>query len=399
MKNNMSVEIRGCAGRVSRSPGLTRRFREMADYVGTLIRPTFLSILLGLAFPAHALDSTVHLSAEQIGHLGVRAVLPEAVTALPLARAPGRVVLPPAKEFVVSALQSGVISHVNVPVGVKVAKNQVLAQLRSATLLDAQRLLIDALSEYNLARSKLDRDQTLLQEGVISKMRWQETKGAFDKAQAALGEAEQILMASGVSPAEVEKLKASHKLDSLMEVRSPIDGVVLERMATVGQRVDAMAPLFRVGKLDELWLEVDMPQERLHEVKLGDRVMVESPKASARIIEVGQNVDRQSQSALVRAVVDQGAEELRPGMNLNTQLMHRSTDRIFRIPVAAVFSHEGKSYVFVKTAEGYAAREVAVAGQEAYSVSVHEGLEPGDEVAVQGVAGLKAAWLGIGEGE
>jgi cobalt-zinc-cadmium efflux system membrane fusion protein len=323
------------------------------------------------------------------------------VAALPLARAPGRVVLPPAKEYVVAALQAGVISHVSVPVGVTVAKGQELAQIRSASLLDAQRALIDAAAEFSLARAKLNRDQTLLREGLISQMRWQETKGAFDKSQAALGAAEQTLIASGIEPAEVEKLKSSHRLDSLMPVRSPIAGVVLERMAVVGlgQRVDLLAPLFRIGKLDELWLELDMPQERLHEVQIGDRVTVESPAASARIVEVGQNVDPQSQSALVRAVVDQGVESLRPGMNVNMLVMHSSADRIFRVPVAAVFSYEGKNYVFVKTAEGYAARPVAVAGQEAYSVTVHEGLEPGEEVAVQGVAGLKAAWLGIGEGE
>jgi cobalt-zinc-cadmium efflux system membrane fusion protein len=365
------------------------------------MKALFLLVLmcLSLAVTATAAENVVRLSAEQIGHLGVRTVAPEAVAALPLARAPGRVVLPPAKEFVVSALQSGVVGHVNVPVGVKVAKGQVLAQIRSADLLDMQRALLNAASEFGLAQAKLHRDQTLLQEGVISRLRWQETRSDFDKAQADLGAAEQTLLASGMSPADVKRLKSTHKLDSLLEVRAPIDGVVLERMAVVGQRVDVLAPLFRIGKLDELWLEVDMPQERLREIRIDDRVTVDNPKASARIVEVGQNVDPQSQSALVRAVVDQGTAELRPGMHVNVQLMHRSTDRLFRIPVAALFSHEGRNYVFVKVSEGFAARAVAVAGQEAYGIVVHEGLEPGEAVAVQGVAGLKAAWLGIGEGE
>jgi cobalt-zinc-cadmium efflux system membrane fusion protein len=356
-------------------------------------------LCLSLAATAMAAENVVKLSAEQIGHLGVRTVAPEAVAAMPLARAPGRVVLPPAKEFVVSALQAGVIGHVSVPLGVKVTKGQVLAQIRSTDLLDVQRALLNAVSEFNLAQAKLHRDQALLQEGVISRLRWQETRSDFDKARAALGAAEQTLLAAGMSEADVKRLKSTHKLDSLLEVRAPIDGVVLERMAVVGQRVDALAPLFRIGKLDELWLEVDMPQERLHEVRIGDRVTVDSPKASARIIEVGQNVDPQSQSALVRAVVEQGADELRPGMHVNVQLMHRSTDRIFRVPVAAVFSHEGRSYVFVKIADGFEVREVAVAGQESYSMVVHEGLKPGENVVVQGVAALKAAWLGMGEGE
>jgi cobalt-zinc-cadmium efflux system membrane fusion protein len=354
---------------------------------------------LSLVFPAAAAEGLIRLSAEQIAHLGIRTALPESVPFMPLARAPGRVVLPPAREFVVSALLAGVVSHVSVPLGVRVSKDQSLAQIRSTALLDLQRSLLDAASAFSVARARLNRDQALVQEGVISRLRWQETKIEFDKAQATLRAAEQTLLASGLSAADVEKLKTSRRLDSLLEVRSPIDGVVLERMAVVGQRVDALAPLFRIGKLDELWLEVDMPQERLHEVRIGDRVTVENPRAAARIIEVSQSVNPQSQSALVRAVVEQGAAELRPGMNVNVQLMHRSTDRIFRVPVAAVISYEGRHYAFVETQEGFEAREVAVAGQEPYSVTIHEGLKPAEKVAVQGVAALKAAWLGIGEDE
>ncbi|MGZ8219439.1 efflux RND transporter periplasmic adaptor subunit [Methylomagnum sp.] len=356
---------------------------------------------LALAVPglAPAQESSLHLTPEQIKHIGVRTAAPEPVSAMPLARAPGRVVLPPAKEFVVSALQAGVVTHVNVPLGVNVTRGQILAEIRSTALLDVQRSLLDAGSAFSVAKAKLDRDETLLKEGVISRLRWQETKSDFDRAQATMRAAEQTLLASGMSSSDVDKLKASHQIDSLLEVYAPTDGVVLERMAVVGQRVDALAPLFRIGKLDELWLEVDMPQERLHEIKLSDRVNVESPKATARIIEVGQSVDPQSQSALVRAVVEQGADELRPGMHLNVQLMHRSTDHIFRVPVAAVFSFEGKSYVFVKSADGFEAREVAVAGQEAYNVTIHEGLNPGESVAVQGVAALKAAWVGMREEE
>lgn len=363
------------------------------------MKPLLFLLCLAFGSVAMARDTLLKLTPDQIEHIGVRTALPETVSAMPLIRAPGRVVLPPAKEFVVSALQAGVLSQVSVPLGVKVAKSQILAQIRSTALLDVQRSLIDAESAFSVAQAKLSRDDTLLREGVISRLRWQETRSDYDRAQATMRAAEQTLLASGMTAPEVEKLKSSHQLDSLMEVRAPTDGVVLERMAVVGQRVDALAPLFRLGKLDELWLEVDMPQERLHEVRIGDRVNVESPKATARIIEVGQNVDPQSQSALVRAVVDQGAAELRPGMHINVQLMHRSTDHIVRVPAAAVFYHESRSYVFVKVAGGFEAREIAVAGQEAYNITLHEGLKPGDAVAVQGVAALKAAWVGMGEGQ
>jgi cobalt-zinc-cadmium efflux system membrane fusion protein len=81
-------------------------------------------------------------------------------------------------------------------------------------------------------------------------------------------------------------------------------------------------------------------------------------------------------------------------MNVNVQMLHRSTDQIFRVPVAAVFNHEGRNYVFVKRQAGFEAVEVAVAGQEPYHTVLHEGLKPGEAVVIQGVAALKAAWLG-----
>ena len=46
-----------------------------------------------------------------------------------------------------------------------------------------------------------------------------------------------------------------------------------------------------------------------------------------------------------------------------------------------------------------AAVEVAVAGQEAYSTVLHEGLQGNELIVVQGVAGLKAAWAGAAAGQ
>jgi cobalt-zinc-cadmium efflux system membrane fusion protein len=356
----------------------------------------FQILLLGLLILGQvvAREKVLRLDAEQISHLDVRTALPESVATIPLAQAPGRVVLPPAREFSVSAFQPGVITRVNVAQGVKVDKNDVLAEINSVTLLDAERALVDANAAYHLAEARMQRDETLLREGVISKLRTQETRGEFERARAALRAAEQTLLASGVSAGEIGKLKISQLINGIYQVLAPIDGVVLDRMAIVGQRVDALSPLFRIGKLGELWLEVDMPQERYKEAGIGDVVTVDSPRARARIIEIGQNVNLQSQSVMVRARVEQGAEWLRPGMQVNVQLMHRSTDRGFRVPPEAVFSHEGRHYVFVRQALGFEAREVAVAGQEAYGIVLHEGLQDGEEVVVQGVAPLKSAWLG-----
>jgi cobalt-zinc-cadmium efflux system membrane fusion protein len=360
-----------------------------------------LMLLAGLAFQAQAaaLEPLVKINAEQERHIGIRTLKPEVIASVPLARAPARVSLPPQNERIVSAPQAGLVTKVEVALGVKIAKGQVLAQIQSPGLLNLQRGVLDADTGYQLAKAKLNRDTTLLEEGIIARMRFQETQSDYERQATMLKEAEQTLAATGVSAADIQALKKTRKLDSFMSIASPIDGVILERMATAGQRVDLLAPLFRVGKLDELWLEIDMPQERLPELRLGDKVLIEKTPYAARIANIGQSVSPGSQSTLVRGVIDGSPKDIRPGQNVNVQIRHASTDRLFRLPIAALASQEGRDYVFVRVAGGFAAKPVLVASTEERHVVIHEGLQGGEEVVTQGVAALKAAWTGIGGDE
>jgi cobalt-zinc-cadmium efflux system membrane fusion protein len=345
-------------------------------------------------------DALIKLSAEQLAHLDVRSAKPEVVDALPLAWAPARIVIPPDREYIVSAPQAGVISRIDVALGSNVTQGQIVAEMQSPELLTLQRGLLNAMTEYNLAQTKLHRDQTLLDEGIISNLRLEETRSIYDKSQINLREAEQILSSSGMGRKEVTALKQSRAISNTLMLRTPISGVLLERLATVGQRVGMLAPLFRVGNVDQLWLEIDMPQERLKEVRTKDRVELETPRIRATIIEVSQNVRVDSQSALVRARIDEHDENVRAGQNVNVQIMHASTDFICRVPLAAVVTEGGQQYVFVKTQDGFAARTVKVAATDGHKAIIHEGLTAQDSVATQGVAALKAAWIGLGgEGE
>lgn len=367
--------------------------------MNTRLTAFFLLMSLCLQGLAQASERMLSLTDEQAAHLGVRVILPQRVEFLPLGRAPARVVLPPENEFVVGAPLSGIIENVGVALGANVTQGQVMARIQSPALLEMQKTLLDAASESSVAKARLERDETLLKEGVIARMRWLETRSQYERAEAALKTAEQTLTVSGFSLKEIRDIESSHKLNSLITIRAPVSGTVLERVAVVGQRVELLSPLFRVGRLETLWLEVAMPQERIHEVVVGDSIKLESPTATAKIIQVSRNVDPGSQTTLVRAVVQQGADGLHPGMNVNVQLQHGSREPLFRLPLAALFVHEARHYVFVKTASGYEARKVEIAGEESHGAVIHEGLQADDKVVVEGVAGLKAAWQGMGEGE
>jgi cobalt-zinc-cadmium efflux system membrane fusion protein len=72
---------------------------------------------------------------------------------------------------------------------------------------------------------------------------------------------------------------------------------------------------------------------------------------------------------------------------------------LFRLPLAALANHDGKTYVFVRASGGFAVRPVAVASTEERHAFIHEGLNGDEQIVVQGVAALKASWTGIGGDE
>ncbi|HQQ70327.1 MAG TPA: efflux transporter periplasmic adaptor subunit, partial [Alicycliphilus sp.] len=66
------------------------------------------------------------------------------------------------------------------------------------------------------------------------------------------------------------------------------------------------------------------------------------------------------------------------------------------VPAQAVVRQAGKTYVFVRTSQGFAPTVVELGAQGAGGWAVKSGLKSGDEVAVAGMAALKGAWLGLG---
>jgi len=347
----------------------------------------------------HAQDHVLKMTPEQAQHIGIKTLKPAVTHQMPLARAPATVSLPPQHEQIVSAPVAGFVDKIEVTLGTEVQAGQILARIRSTELLALQRASLDADTDLRLAETRLNRDRTLLKEGIIAMIRFEETRADHDRRLSAQKEADQSLAAVGMSEAEIRALKRSRALIGALPVRTPIAGVILERLVALGQRVDPLSPLFKLGKLDELWLEIDMPMERLPEARVGDTVAIENSGLDARITHIGQNIDPGSQSAPVRAVVTQRTEKLKPGQHVNVQLMHASSDDLFRLPIAALVSQGGKDYVFVRVRDGYEARAVAVASKEEREAVIHAGLQPGDEVVVQGAAALKASWIGIGGDE
>ncbi|CCE21712.1 efflux RND transporter periplasmic adaptor subunit [Methylotuvimicrobium alcaliphilum] len=343
---------------------------------------------------------TVELSADQIANLGIKLGAMTKVDEIPVLSASARVIVPPDQERIISTAVSGLVSRILVAEGDTVKQGQLLAQLNSPELLALQRDYLKQVSEWHLAEAVYRRDRTLQQEGIIPQSRWEETRSRYQVAKSQAQEAKQLLLSAGMSESELTQLLATRRLNSQLAVSAPIAGIVLERRSVPGERLAASELLFRIADLKQLWLQLAIPQDRVDEIKQGDKVKVDDTGLMAEIVLLGQQVDQQSQSVMVRALIQGPQSELRPGQTVNTQVVKTAGANIFKVPQPAVVNSEGHDFIFIRVESGFKVQTIEVQGRQDGVVYIGgDHLNGSETIALQGAAALKALWLESGSAE
>jgi RND family efflux transporter MFP subunit len=326
----------------------------------------------------------VSLTSEQARAAGVRT---ERVSAQPQtlgARYPAVIALPPAQQRVVAAPLTALVQELRVQPGDTVRAGDVLVVLSSPQALELRREMLAAESQATLARSAQARDEALFAEGLIARSRLEATVAQAQQARLQAEERRRALSDAGAALADTAADP------SRLSLRAPISGVVLERLATVGQRVDGSMALLRVGQLSPLWVELQVPAREVQAVRVGDRVVVAGSSASGQVVAVSPAVDAAAQSVLVRAVLRQGLAGLRVGQAVEASV-ERAAPGVRRLTQGAVYMEGGQAKVMVEAADGrYTPQAVQVLGQLDGQLAV-QGLPNDSRVVVKGLATLRAA--------
>ncbi|BBP04079.1 hypothetical protein TPL01_32150 [Sulfuriferula plumbiphila] len=351
------------------------------------------TLCLASALTAHATNDIV-MSAVQLQTLGIKTV-PVSIAAntrgVPY---PATVSVPAGQMRVVAAPMMGLVSSVLVASNDTVKAGQPLVRLASPGLAEAQRNLVRAAVQAQLARQNMNRDDQLLADGIISAARHQATRAAYLGANAMLVEQRQSLRMLGVPDSLVRQMEAGRAISAEITLPAPISGVVLEVTATPGQRVDSATALFKVAKLDPLWLEISVPAKDAAAIQPGEVVTLSGRNVRGRVLSVARAASM-SQTVSVRAEVRGDLNGLMAGQMVEARVA-QATASGWQVPAAAVALQQGKSFVFVRRIRGFTPVPVKLLGQSGDTARVEGALKSGEQVAVQGIAQIKAVWMGLG---
>ena len=303
---------------------------------------------------------------------------------------PGTAVVSPQAATLVSTMVPGVVQQLRVSVGDAVRAGQPVAQMSSPQIIEWQRELLQAEAQARLAASKLQRDEKLFAEGIIAEVRLQDTRSQHQLAQLAVTERRQMLRLAG---------GATHAMQAQLTLTAPAAGTVLEVLASPGQRLEAGMPVARLARTDRLSIELQASAEQATRLTPGDRLTIDGCRQPARVVVAAPQVVAGNQAVTVRAELLAPEACLRVGQFVQARATGAGGATVtpgIEVPAEAVVRQGARSYVFVRTPQGFVPTPVTLGPPSGGRVPVRAGLRPGDEVAIKGIAALKGAWAGLG---
>lgn len=320
-----------------------------------------------------AVDSTgaavrqpVHLTPAQENALGV---VYQTVGSRPLERTirtVGRLVAAEDRVADVTLKVEGFVEQLYVSTtGEAVRRGQPLLTLYSPELVAAQEELLTAL---RLA-SRVD-------EGA---------EEAWRSAQSMLEAARRRLSYWDVSDDQIERIEQTGEVTKTLTLRSPVSGIVLEKVVLEGQRVTPGVQLYQIADLSSVWVEGDVFEQDLQFIELGSQSHIEvaaypGEHFMGRVSFVYPTVDMASRTNRVRVTLDNPDLRLKPGM-FATMFFDTKLPDALAVPLEAVLVTGERNLVFVRDAEGMLQpREVVLGPRAGDYVQILAGLESGETI-------------------
>lgn len=253
----------------------------------------------------------------------------------------------------------------------------------------------EAKATLDEATNRRERWQRLRQQNAVAEEELQTLVAAEKVAEAryasALNGVNSNIAQVAVRSAEVDLAK-QHIRDA--DILAPFAGYVQQRLVSVGTYVQIGSPLVTIVRIDSLRFRGTVPERLATELEVGQRVVltIESVEApvEAKVTRISPALDMASRSLTFEAQVENRDGALRAGLFAEAEVTIDPTAKSLVIESASLVEFAGAQKVW-KVVDGQAKEQkVEPGGRRNGLVEIVSGLEPGDQIIVNGALGRVA---------
>jgi membrane fusion protein, copper/silver efflux system len=220
----------------------------------------------------------------------------------------------------------------------------------------------------------------------------------------------QRLMNLDVPEAAIAAIEKNRNVLTSIEWTAPRDGVVLERNAIEGMRVQPGGVMFRIADHSAVWALIDVAERDLGAIAIGQTATVKARsfpgrEFSGRIETIYPEINKETRTARIRVDLPNPDLVLLHDMYVDAEIDTGSDAPVLSVPESAVMDTGSRQTVFVDKGQGrFEPRDVKLGQRGDGYVEVRKGLAEGEPVVVSAnflidaESNLKAALKGFSEG-
>jgi Cu(I)/Ag(I) efflux system membrane fusion protein len=255
--------------------------------------------------------------------------------------------------------------------GESVVKGQVLAQIYSPELINAQQELLEA--------AKTKQTQPAIYEAAKEKLRqWKVTDN------------------------QITTIEESGSVQNLVDVVSNADGIITGRRVNTGDYVSQGTVLFDIADLSKVWIMFDAYESDLQLLRKGENISftlqaLPGTEYSGKIVFIDPVIDPVTRVAKVRVETGNASGKLKPEMFAIGIVSSPLDDfrNVIVIPRSSVLWTGKRSIVYVKQPGSdepvFRMREIGLGPMLGESYVVTDGLKEGEEIVTNGTFSVDAA--------
>jgi cobalt-zinc-cadmium efflux system membrane fusion protein len=338
------------------------------------------------------------VSGEQMSHVQVVTVEPG--TLQRTLRLGGAVAYNQFKTTQVISPVGGPVSRILVEPGQFVHAGQPLLEISSPDYALLRATYLKASDAFQLADRNYTRAKELYAHHAIAERDLQQAESGRSEAQADLDASGESLRILGIQkPEGLASIPSSPQIPLL----APIGGEVVERLVSPGQLLQAGATqAFTISDLSDVWVLVNVAQNDLAAVQLGDKVTIQTDAYPdifhGTISYISPGFDPGTRTVQARIVVENHGDKLKKDMYVTATVAAGAIANAIAVPDAAVLrDSENMPFVYVDAGsdtqgnQQFGRRLVQIGESGGGKTQILSGLKSGERIAADGSLFLQFA--------
>ena len=215
-------------------------------------------------------------------------------------------------------------------------------------------------------------------------------ESARDAAYELAASARRRLLLSGMTAGQVATLERTRRPIQSTTIVSPVSGIVTRKLVVEQQYVAQGQPLVELADLSTVWIEADVYEQQLANVRVGERAAIEANAIPGRTFEgrvsfIVPLIEGATRTARVRIELPNPGVALKPDMFVTVRISGAPAAPQVMVPATALIDRGQSQFVWVETAPGsYEPRQVQAGARSGEMVAIVSGIAEGDNVVVEG---------------